>query len=99
MKDERYYNYHIGDLVTIRHGKDIPYGCLFGWNTNMEKWSGNNFIISKIEQMHFFNASEILFEGMSKEMQRWRWSTDMIRPATVVEIHDDEILDLLQPLI
>ena len=88
------YDYQVGERVRIRAKEDIPEDCYHGWNALMNQWCGQEFTISYISKGNLFNAKDVEFYAMPREMLLWEWSTDMIEPA-VVPIQESELLDLL----
>ena len=70
MENLRFYK---GDTVRVKYFSNDDPEPEFGWcHPEMDKWSGQEFIISDII------GYRVYFENMSIEMNRWSWGLDMI---------------------
>ena len=81
-----------GDLVRIRYRDEMPLFSKYTFVSEMEKWSGQEFVVSAVYE------GRVMFNGMSPQMNRWLWCTEMIElvePRINASIDEREIFDLL----
>jgi hypothetical protein len=74
---EEKYHFQVGDVVRIKDRDKIDLNHVyFGWDENMERWCGQEFVIADIRGAK--DEPRLYFQDASEDMKCYFWGADMV---------------------